>query len=52
MSETRAGVTDTPCEDFDPTISFIQNVTAGSRLKVGWLSGNRGGNFLYTLVNK
>jgi hypothetical protein len=46
MSTTRAGVVDSPCESFDPQKSFIQTVPAGSRLKVGWISGNRGGKFL------
>jgi len=46
MSSTRAGINSGPCENFDPAKSFVQNVTAGSRLKVGWLSGNRGGGFV------
>ena len=45
MSSTRAGINSGPCENFDPAKSFVQNVTAGSRLKVGWLSGNRGGKY-------
>lgn len=28
------------------TKSFVQPVDAGSRLKVGWVSGNRGGGFV------
>ena len=26
--------------------SFVQPVNAGDRLKVGWVSGNRGGGFV------
>ena len=43
MSATRAGTNEGPCENFDPATAFVQTVQAGSRLKVGWLSGNRGG---------
>jgi hypothetical protein len=43
MSSERNGNTIAPCENFDPETSFVQKAAAGARLKVGWLSGNRGG---------
>ena len=51
MSSSRAGINAGPCENFDPATSFVQTVTAGSRLKIGWLSGNRGGRPLFSLLN-
>jgi hypothetical protein len=43
MSSDRTGNTIAPCENFDPETAFVQKAAAGARLKVGWLSGNRGG---------
>ena len=46
LSQTRPGYTGGPCETVDMSKSFVQSVDAGSRLKVGWVSGNRGGGFV------
>lgn len=43
MSSGRSGNTKAPCENFDLKDAYTQHVKAGDRLKVGWLSGNRGG---------
>ncbi|KAJ3313948.1 hypothetical protein HDV04_001254 [Boothiomyces sp. JEL0838] len=45
MSQGRSGNTISPCESFTSN-SFIQTVQAGSRLKVGWWSGNLCGGFV------
>ncbi|KAJ3269505.1 hypothetical protein HDV01_001351 [Terramyces sp. JEL0728] len=44
MANGRSGNTQPPCEQFTAD-SFIQTVQAGSRLKVGWWSGNLCGGF-------
>ena len=46
MSYGRPGNIEAPCEAFHPNLSFTQSVQAGARLKVGWISGNRGGGFV------
>ncbi|KAL2911447.1 hypothetical protein HK105_209098 [Polyrhizophydium stewartii] len=42
----RQAVTTGPCENVDAASVSSFAVTAGSRLKVGWDSGNRGGGFV------
>ena len=46
MSLSRTGNPKAPCESVDPTKLSGFNAVAGSRIKVGWDSGNRGGGFV------
>ena len=51
MSLTRQGVSTGPCEDVANLNNVpVYPVQVGSRLKVGWTSGNRGGNLICRLL--
>ncbi len=46
MAAGRPGNDVGPCELADLSGALVQVVQAGARLKVGWISGNRGGGFV------
>ena len=46
MSLTRLGSTQGPCESSDLSKGTAYSVQAGDRIKVGWVSGNRGGGYV------